>query len=898
MTVIEFVGVDAVRADGGLVHIRPVRVTDRAALRALNANASDRAIYLRFFSANRGTADVYLDALLRPAAAQHQALVAIVGDEIVGVAALEGVDPVSAEVALLIDDAHQHEGIGTLLLEYLASVARHVGFARFVADVLAENGGMLRVFRDLGFEVRSSSEQGLVRIEFDLYPGPGVLAASDVREQAADAASLRPLLAPRSIAVIGAGNRPKSVGHQVLRNILAGGFSGTVHVVNPRHDAVLGIRSVPSAIDLPIAPDLAIAAVPASQLLKVVRDCGERGARGVLILTAGFGETGEAGRALQDEALVIARRYGMRLIGPNCLGVLNSDPAVRLNATFAPLPMDQGGLGLVSQSGALGIAVVVAAQRSGLGISQFVSIGNKADVSGNDLLLAWEHDARTSVIALYLESFGNARKFARIARRVSRNKPIIAIKAGRSAAGQRAGQSHTAAAASSDAVVDALFIQAGVLRVDTMTDMLDVARVLADQPVPAGPRLAIIGNSGGPEILAADAASAAGLTVAPLAAKTIALLREAAPNAASVQNPIDLGASAQPKEIAAALRILLAAAEVDSVLTVFTETLVADVHAVMDTIATAAAASPKPVAATHVGGEPRSLPQAETGHRVPVFVFPEPAAAALGRAWQYAQIRSRKPIEVATDSDVDVEGARSLVRELLADNAEWLGAEDSARLLIRYDIPLCPQRVVATADDAAAAAREFGYPVAVKLAGGTVHKSEVGGVRLGLQDESELRAAFTTVMAAAAGATGALIQPMIDSGVEMILGAVQDPQFGPVVMIGAGGVLADLLADRGFRLAPLAEDEAAELIDGLRMAPLLDGYRGRPMVSRAALSTLLARLSRLAEDLPEVAEIDLNPVICRGDEIVVVDAKVRLAPARPGPDPLLRQLRATTERRS
>jgi acetyl coenzyme A synthetase (ADP forming)-like protein len=873
-------------------------MTDRDALSALNANVSDRAIYLRFFTVSRGTADAYLDVLLRPADAQHHALVAIVGDEIVGVAAFEGVDQVSAEVALLIHDTHQHEGIGTLLLEHLASVARHLGFERFVAEVLAENSGMIRVFRDLGFEVSSRSEREIVRISFELDPGPRVLAASDVREQGADAASLRPLLAPKSVAIIGAGSRPKSVGHQVLRNILDGGYTGRVYVVNPRHDAVLGIASVPSAIDLPIAPDLAIVAVPASHLLEVVRDCGQRGVRGVLVLTAGFGETGEAGRALQDEAVFLSRRYGMRLIGPNCLGVLNTDPAVRLNATFAPLPMNEGGLGLVSQSGALGIAVVVAAERSGLGISQFVSVGNKADVSSNDLLLAWEHDPRMSVIGLYLESFGNARKFARIARRVSRSKPIIAIKAGRSAAGQRAGQSHTAAAASSDAVVDALFAEAGVLRVDTMTEMLDVARVLSDQPVPDGPRLAIIGNSGGPEILAADAASAAGLTVAPLEPQTIALLQEAVPSAASLQNPVDLGASAQPEEIAAALRILLAADEVDSVLTVFTETLVADIDEVMNANATAAAASHKPVVATHVGGEPRSLSESGTGHRVPVFVFPEPAAAALGRAWQYAQIRSRKPIDLDLDYDVDLAGARSLVRELLVGNAGWLGAEDNARLLSHYGISLCPQRVVVTDDAAVTAAREFGYPVAIKIADGTVHKSEVGGVRLGVQDDRELRRAFWSVIAAAPDATGVLIQPMVANGIEMILGAVQDPQFGPVVMVGAGGVLADLVADRGFRLAPLAEDEAAELVGGLRMARLLDGYRGTPVVSRAALATLLARLSRLVEDLPEVAEIDLNPVICRGNNLVVVDAKVRLAPATPGPDPLLRQLRMATGGRS
>jgi acyl-CoA synthetase (NDP forming)/GNAT superfamily N-acetyltransferase len=892
MSVTEILAVDAVRSDGGLVRIGPLGVSDRLQLQALHANVSDRGIYLRFFTASRGAADAYLDTLLSHGSRTHEALVGRIGGEIVGLAAFEAVDAVTAEVALLIADAHQNEGIGTLLLEHLASVARHRGFTRFVADVLAENSRMLRVFRDLGFEVTRSSERELVRIELDLEPSPLVLAARDAREQAADAASLQPLLAPGSIAVIGAGSRTRSVGHQILRNLLEGGFTGTVQVVNPRHEEVLGVRAVPSATELVTTPELAIVAVPAGQLLRVLRDCGTRGVRGVLILTAGFGETGQAGRDLQNAAVVLARSYGIRMIGPNCLGVLNTDPAVQMNATFAPLPMNPGGLALASQSGALGVAVVTAAARAGLGLSQFVSMGNKADVSGNDLLLAWEHDARTSVIGLYLESFGNARNFARIARRVSRSKPIVAIKAGRSSAGQRAGQSHTAAAASSDAVVDALFTAAGVLRVDTMTEMLDVARVLSTQPLLGGPRLAILGNSGGPEILATDAATAAGLTVARFGELTLASLRAAAPTAASVQNPVDLGASAQPEEIMTAMEILLAADEVDSVLAVFTETLVSDIEEVMSTIASASATTHKPVVATHVGGEPRLLPTAGTDSRVPVFDFPEPAAVALGRSWKYTQIRSRKPIEAPDDDGMDADGARALVRRLDADHSGWLDAADAARLLGLYGIPLCEQRVVATREAAVTAARGLGYPVAVKLPGGTVHKSDIGGVRLDVKDDAELRAAFDAVWAAAPAATGVLIQPMVESGLEMILGVVQDPQFGPVVMIGAGGVLADVIADNAFRLAPLTEDDAAEAIDGLRTARLFDGYRGSAAISRPALRNLWVRLSWLAHDVAEVAEIDLNPVVCRGDRLVVVDAKVRLAPVRPTLDPVLRQLPA------
>jgi succinyl-CoA synthetase alpha subunit/RimJ/RimL family protein N-acetyltransferase len=532
MATAELNAIDAVLADGGLVHIRPLTDADRAKLHALNAASSDRSLYLRFFSMSRWSADNFADALVRRSSATYRALVASVGDDIVGVASFEAIDQRVADVALLVSDAHQHEGIGTLLLEHLASVARHHGLRRFRADVLVENFSMLRVFRDLGFRVTSAPDLEVIEVDLDLDPGPRLLEATDLRESSADIASMQPLLAPKSIAVIGAGARVNSVGHQVLRNIVDGGFTGSLQVVNPRHDVVLGIVAVPAATDLTTVPDLAIIAVPASQLLGVVRDCGERGVRGLLVLTAGFSETGPAGKDLQDEVSACARGYGMRMIGPNCLGVLNSDPAVRMNATFAPLPMGTGCLGLASQSGAFGIAVLLAAQRCGLGISQFVSIGNKADVSGNDLLLAWEKDPRTSVIALYLESLGNPRKFSRIARRVSRRKPIIAIKAGRSASGQRAGQSHTAAAASSEAVVEALFTEAGVLRVDTMAEMLDTARVLSDQPIPSGPRVAIIGNSGGPEILAADAAEAAGLSVVTLEASTTEQLSRTVPGAA------------------------------------------------------------------------------------------------------------------------------------------------------------------------------------------------------------------------------------------------------------------------------------------------------------------------------------------------------------------------------
>lgn len=889
---VDYEGADAVRSDGGLVHIRAVAASDLDGLRALHAHASDRSLFLRFFSLSREAADDYLDKLVQPASRTHQALVACIRGEIVGVAAFEGLTTTSAEVALLVADNRQHEGIGTLLLEYLASVARHLGIRRFVAEVLAENAAMIQVLHDIGFETHMTLDSATIHVVFELAPPEQVAAALGERERTADTASLHPLLSPRSIAVVGASNRVGSVGHAVLRNILEGGFTGTVFAVNPHHSSVAGVPSVPSPTELPVVPDLVVVAVPATSVPDVIRACGELGVRAAVLLTAGFGEAGSTGRALQEEVLAIARHYGMRIVGPNCVGVVNSDPAVRLNATFAVVPMVPGTMSLVSQSGAFGIAFLAAAARRGMGVSQFVSVGNKADVSGNDLLLAWEGDPRTQVIGMYIESIGDPRTFVRTARRVSRRKPILAIKSGRTPAGRRAGQSHTAAAASSDVAVDALFAEAGVLRVSTTHEMLDAARVLADGPQPTGPRAVIIGNSGGPGILAADAAESAGLQVVELDLVTQDLVRRAVPAAASVQNPIDLGASVQPDEVGAAVRVVLAANEVDAVLTVFTELAVADPRGTLAAVVSAAAASEKPLIATQVGGVEHSVPIDGSTRSVEVFAFPEPAAAALGVAYRYAQIRAERPTPPTRPDGIDVMPAAQLIQLALAAGTQWLQPEDVARLLIHYSIPMCPQRMVHSADEAAQAALELGYPVVLKVSGaGLVHKTDVGGVRLAIANQADLRRSVAELTEAVPTASGFIVQPMVPGGTEVIVGAVRDAQFGPLVMLGAGGVLADLADDRAFRLAPLTAEHADAMIAGLRLARLLDGYRGRPVCSHEPLRDVLVRVAALADDLPAVAELDLNPIVCTGDTATVLDARIRVRPPPELRDPFVRQLR-------
>jgi acyl-CoA synthetase (NDP forming) len=622
---------------------------------------------------------------------------------------------------------------------------------------------------------------------------------------------------------------------------------------------------------------------------EVLEACGERGCRAAVLFGAGFGEAGSAGVQLQDEVLAVARRFGIRLVGPNCIGIANTDPAVHLDATLAKLPARPGPLAVLAQSGAFGAAIVEAADAAGLGISNLVSVGNKADVGGNDLLLAWEQDPRTRVVGMYLESVGDPRRFARIAGRVSRTKPILAVKSGRTEVGQRAGRSHTAAAASSDVAIDALFDASGVLRMHTMQELLDAARVLATQPLPAGPRVAIVGNSGGPEILAADAAAEAGLTVVELDDNTREALRALG---VTDQNPLDLGAAVTSETVEPVLRTLLAAPSVDIVLTVFTEIAIADADAINGVVCAVAGGADKSVVAVAVGQPSRIVALPDTEWSLPIFTFPEAAAAALGVAHRYSQRRQTPPELPTPPAGIDRAAARGVAAGALSSGREWLTADETHRLLSAYRVPMSRQAVVDNADDAVAAATTFGYPVVLKLAEPGLHKTDIGGVRVGIADERQLRCAVRDLDVIGGGPGQQLIiQPMAGKGTELIVGAVHDAQCGPVVMLGAGGVLTDVLGDRSFGLAPLTEGDAQRLLGRLRSGALLDGFRGAPHVPRSAVTDVLVRVAALVDDVPEIAELDLNPLICRSDGVLAVDARVRVAMPPPHPDPLVRQLR-------
>ncbi|MEU7863970.1 GNAT family N-acetyltransferase [Nonomuraea sp. NPDC049141] len=861
---------DVLLRDGGIAHVRPLRPGDRHALHELVDRSSERSAYLRFFTGGRNTAHFYMDRITGEAYRGH-ALVATMRDRLVAVAEYIPIEDGSADLAILLDDAVHGHGLGTLLLEHVAIDAADHGVRELVADVLTENRPMINVLRDLGLDTTQRLDGGTLHIAISAQPTPRLRAGVEARDHEAERASLARVLEPRSVAVIGASRDSSGVGHRVLRNLIDGGFTGPIYPVNPNATEVAGLACHPNVGAIPGEVDLAVIAVPAKYVFEVAHECAAAGVAGLVVLTSGFAESGL--HDAETDLLTICRTAGMRLVGPNCLGVVNT--AARLNASFLPGSPAAGRVALMSQSGAVGAALL-----DELSVSSFVSVGNKADVSGNDLLEYWEDDEHTDVIALYLESFGNPRKFARIARRVAAKKPILLVKSGRSGAGDRAVRSHTAAAATPDVAVDALARACGVIRLDSVRDLLDTARLLACQPLPKGRRVAIVGNSGGPGAMVADACERHGLLVPELPA---GVLRARA--AASVGNPVDLTAEATAAEIGAAVEALVVSPDVDVVVIVYTPPFGSGLDDTRQAIAEATRHTKKTVLACVVGHD------GLIDGRIPSYAFPEQAIEALGHVVGYAEWRERPAGQEAKPPAVDTAAARALVGEELAAHADgcWLSPAAAARLLGFYGVRLVESVTVADPDAAAEAAGRVGLPVVLKVTG-PVHKSDVGGVRLDLRTAEEVRQAYRD-MSRRIGAdmTGAVIQRMLPGGVEIIMGGVNYPSFGPLIMAGMGGVTAELLADRAFRVPPITDP--ADMLGELRCAPLLYGYRGSPPVDVAALADQLVRVGRLLEDLPEVAELDLNPVIVTSEGAVTVDARIRIAPCRPPTSPLLRHLR-------
>jgi acetate---CoA ligase (ADP-forming) len=910
--------------DGTTILVREITPDDKGRMLdmwARTSPASRRARFLGSFDLTEANVARFTD--LDP---RHQ--FAVVGcrgrgdaERIVGVARYERDPdhPDTAEFAALVEDAEQGRGVGTALLRHVARAAHDHGIRHLSGDILAENSRMLNVIRELGLEYHSGPYTGgVVHSDLEVDLGEHFLDVVHKSERRAAKAALTRFFRPERVAVVGASRDRHAIGGLVFDNLLEGGFAGVVYPVNPNTPYVQGVATYPSLSACPEVPDMVLVSVPAPYVADIVDEAGELGVNAVCVISAGFSEAGDEGIARQVDLLERARGHGLRIIGPNCMGLLNGHEDVRMNGTFSRTFPGPGRVSMSSQSGALGLAVLDHVNRLGLGISTFVSVGNKADISGNDLLLYWEEDEDTDVILLYLESFGNPRKFSRIARRVSRSKPIVAVKSGRTTAGVRAASSHTAAISSGDAAVDALFRQTGVIRTNTLTEMFDIATLIANQPVPRGGKVGILTNAGGPGILAADACEANGLEVPHLSERTRDQLNEFLPDEAGITNPVDMIASASADAYGRALRILGEADEIDIVFVIFIPAGTTETSDVARALVDASRELPDGVPVVPIFMSAEGLPPELAEANIPSFPFPESAARAMGRVVRHARWRRRPmgtPVEpdgldreraravvdaaLATDtdetgrpqlgrahaSDLDSSRGKKSQHPASADRGRWLTNAEAEAILSAYGVPLARSRVVATAEEGAQAQEEFATPVAVKIAA-PIHKTDVGGIELGLTSPQEVHEAITRIRKGLIAADlerhadAFLVQEMVDDGVEMVVGVTHDPSFGPIVMTGMGGTLVELHRDVSVRITPLTDLDVEEMLSTLRMAPVLTGYRGSPPTDVAALKDLLHRINAMVEDLPEVAELDLNPVFVRpdGEGVVAVDLRMKLAP--------------------
>ena len=871
--------------DGRVVVLRPLRGDDAAGIEALwrrlDARARRRFTSLAHLPPDRpGEVAVPRPGQTAGIVATSQA---VSPGRVVGVARYERWAGDTARVLVFVDASWRRAGMGTLLLRQLAGSARHAGVRRLAGDVPRRDAAMLGLLEELGLEYEEQVTAATVHASFAVQETDAYLDAVLADQRAAARAAVGPFLCPRSIALVGASDKPASIGALLLANLLASGFTGPVYPVNPRHQVIQGVAAYPDLPSCPQPPDLALVAVPAPLVAGVVGQAGQLGVQAVCVISAGFAEAGGSGRALQDDLRRRARAAGVRLIGPNCMGLLNGGPDPRFNATFSLAFPPPGRLAFVTQSGGLGLAALTLLTGPSLGVSGFVSVGNTADLTPNDLLLYWDEDPGTDVVLAYLESVPDPRRFARIARRVCRHKPIVAVKAGRTGAGRRAASSHTAALAAGEVAVEALFRQAGVIRAGTLEEMFDVAAVISAQPAPAGRRVAVLTNGGGPGILVADACEAAGLLVPELSDDTQAALHAGLPAQAAVGNPVDIVASASAEQYGRSLRLLGAAEEVEAIIVVFIPPFLTRAEDVAREIATATASLPaKPVLAVFMTAGPPPASLSEAG--IPVFTYPERAAAALGQIAQWAEWRAQPAGHVVTPPGIDPRRGRAAVRKVLAGQpgGDWADAEAAGELLAAYGIAAARSRLVRTPAQAAAAQAELGGPVAVKIAA-AIHKSDVGGVALGIDTPQAAADAVTAIRATLADAGIAehaaefLVQEQIRDGVEMIVGVSHDPAFGPLVLAGLGGTTVEVLGDVAVRITPLSNTDVDEMLHSLRSYRLLTGYRQSPPLDVAAFAELLHRVSAMVEDIPEITELDLNPVFVRQHGAVAADVRIRLS---------------------
>ncbi|MGH3444268.1 MAG: GNAT family N-acetyltransferase [Nocardioidaceae bacterium] len=879
---------DVLLRDGQVAHLRPIIADDRDLLVEFYAQVSAESKYLRFFAPMPQLSDADVERFTHVDHHDRVALVLTVATKIIAVGRFDRLPPaqapakqgslVEAEVAFLVQDAHQGRGIAQLLLEHLAQSGRERGIDRFVAEVLPGNQRMIAIFREAGYRVAGGYEDGVMHLEFPIDATDTSVSVMQSREHRAEAESIRMFFEARSIAVIGASRRHDTIGQLLVRNLVLGGYQGRAYVVNPAAESVAGMPSYAAVGDIPDEVDVAIVAVPADAVQDVVLDCAAKGVHGLVVISSGFAETGAEGRARQRRLLGLARSYGLRMIGPNALGIVNTDAAYSLNASLSTVMPPRGRAGFFCQSGALGVAILEKVTRRGLGLSTFVSAGNRADVSGNDLLQYWEEDESTEVVLLYLESIGNPRKFSRIARRVSRRKPVIAVKSGRTTQGVPMGHAVRSMLAP-QAAVDAMFRQAGVIQVDALDDMFDVAQLVAHQPLPRGPRVAIVGNSDALGLLAADAAASEGLQVKELVA---------------------LGADATAEDFETALDAAIDDPDVDSVVAVFIPPLNTTGDEVADVLAAIGEQSDKPLVSTFLAteGVPELLRVPDlagsTAGRgsVPSYPAVENAVRALARVVEYAGWRAKPPGQPVPPDEVDAAAAQRMVARILGTDqvGRDLRFDELRELLGDYGIELWERVAVTSEDEAVTAAEKLGHgPDGVVLKATAEHlrqRPDLAHVWRNIDTEAEMRDAWQTIHTHidVPSRAGFVVQRNAPPGIPVSLGGMEDPLFGPVVSFGVSGPATELLGDRAYRIPPMHSGDAADMVREIRAAPLLFGYRGSEVVDTAAIERLLLRVAQLKNDLPRVRSLDLTLVLAGAHGATVLNASGRVEPVQSGTD--------------
>ncbi|MCB5275190.1 Acetyltransferase Pat [Arthrobacter sp. SO5] len=885
----EYWEADVVLRDGGTGHLRPIHPADADAVQAFHVGQSQKSIYMRFFAFKSRLSAKELKRFTEVDYKDRVALVITIGGEIMGIGRYDRLeDPTEAEVAFNIADAHQGRGIGSILLEHLAAAARENGIRKFSAEVLPENRKMLMVFSDAGYDVKRHFDDGVVSLEFNIDPTDKSRAVMESREHRAEARSIQELLAPSSVAVIGASRKWGTVGYQLLEHIIEGGFTGPVYAINPEAFELAGMLSFARLAEVPGPVKLAIIAVPYAEVPKVVEECAAAGVKGIVVATSGYADDGDRGLARQRELVRQARANGMRVIGPASLGILNTNPAVSLNASMAPSLARRGGLGLFSQSAAIGVSLYAASSRRRVGISTFLSAGNRADVSGNDMMQFWEDDADTTAVGLYLESIGNPRKFSRLARRLARTKPVIVAKSDAMGLGLPPGHAVRTTQAPPEAL-DAMMRQAGVIRVETIEQLMDVAQIVSSQPLPKGPGIAVFSNSRALGKVVADSAAAQGLGVERIVTDV----------------DLDAGMSVALPALRRSLQELLTADTVHAVVVALLPAHGLTVEKIAGVLAECSAAAGKPVVAAFSGLlDPSIYVEGMVGDAavstvVPCYSNPGAAVAALGAVVRYAQWLDRDHGLFVEPEGCDADGAHAdldaLLHEVSGEQLVRLDQAAASRLLARYGIRVVPSEGFETEAEAVAAADRLGWPVALKTTDPALrHRLDLGGVRLDIQDAESLRRNVLEMRKSLEryGSPSLEVQTMVPVGQACTFRAIEDPLLGPVVSFGLAGDAVNLLEDWAHRVPPLSGSDVHDFIRSPRASRKLFGYQGLPAVDAAALEDLAARLARLKDNHPEIALVDFNPVLAGPDGASILAADVRIANAAQRTDSARRAMRS------